>query len=95
MIQFWLGLALLGVGWNFLYVGGSALLTETYRPEEMSKVQGLNDFLVTSVTAVTALSSGAIFVHFGWGILTGVAVLPLLLVFLAILWTRKNHAMAS
>ena len=94
MIQFWLSLALLGVGWNFLYVGGSTLLTETYRPEEMSKVQGLNDFLVTAVTAVTALSSGAIFVHFGWGVLTGVAVLPLLLVFLGILWASKNHAMA-
>ena len=59
------------------------------------KVQGLNDFLVTSVTAVTALSSGAIFIHFGWGILTGATVVPLLLVFLAILWASKNHAMAS
>lgn len=52
-------------------------------------------FLVTAVTAMTALSSGAIFVHFGWGVLTGATVVPLLLVFLAILWASKNHAMAS
>ena len=49
VMHFWWALLLLGVGWNFLYIGGTTLLTETYRPEEKAKVQGSNDFLVFAV----------------------------------------------
>ncbi|HNC05730.1 MAG TPA: hypothetical protein PLS38_05445, partial [Solirubrobacterales bacterium] len=49
VMHFWAGLLLLGVGWNFLYIGGTTLLTETHRPEERAKVQGGNDFLVFAV----------------------------------------------
>ena len=94
-IQYWSALVLLGVGWNFLYVGGSALLTETYRPEEMAKTQGINDFCVSGLTAITALSSGAIFATVGWGGLTAVVVAPLILVFLAILWAGQAAAKAA
>ena len=44
--NFWAGLVLLGVGWNFMFVGGTTLLTETYEPDERAKVQGFNDFMV-------------------------------------------------
>jgi MFS family permease len=49
--NFWCGQLFLGVGWNFLYVGGSTLLTEGYQPAERSKVQGVNDFLIFGTVA--------------------------------------------
>lgn len=66
LLNFLSGLVLLGVGWNFLFVGGSALLTETYRPSERSKVQGLNDFLIVGVVAAGSFSAGALVDAFGW-----------------------------
>lgn len=66
VMHFWWALLLLGVGWNFLYIGGTTLLTETYRPEEKAKVQGSNDFLVFAVQGVTSLSSGALITRHGW-----------------------------
>ena len=59
-------LVLLGIGWNFLFVGGTTLLTEVYRPEEKGKVQGLNDFMVFSAVSATALGSGYLHYVFGW-----------------------------
>ena len=93
-MNFWAALVLLGLGWNFLFVGGSVLLTETYRPSEMNKVQGINDFLVSSTVAATALSSGVVFAAFGWESLIAIVTGPLLVVLLSILWAgqsaRKN-----
>ncbi len=66
LANFWIALVLLGVGWNFGFIGATALLTETYRPEEKSKVQGLNDFLVFGSVAVASLSSGKLYVAVGW-----------------------------
>ena len=56
----------LGIGWNFLFIGGTTLLTETYRPQERGKVQGLNDFLVFSAVSMTALGSGYLHSLVGW-----------------------------
>lgn len=64
--NFALGLVLLGLGWNFGFIGGTTLLTGTYRPEEKNKAQGLNDFLVFATTAVTSLSAGKLLSWFGW-----------------------------
>lgn len=64
--HFWLALILLGIGWNFLFVGGTTLLTDSYQPAEKSRTQALNDFIVFSTVSVTALSSGTIHHHFGW-----------------------------
>jgi MFS family permease len=65
-MHFWWALFLLGVGWNFLYIGGTSLLTETYRPEERAKVQGGNDFLVFGVQAVSSVAAGALVLGGGW-----------------------------
>ena len=73
--HFWLALVLLGVGWNFAFIGGTALVTETYRPEERAKVQALNDFLVFSMVALASFSSGEILMGAGWSVLN-LAVLP-------------------
>jgi len=75
--HFWIALILLGVGWNFLFVGGTTLLTDAYQPEEKSRTQAMNDFIVFSTVSVTALSSGTIHHHFGW-LTVNLCVLPFL-----------------
>ena len=89
LMHFWWALLLLGIGWNFLYIGGTTLLTETYRPEERAKVQGSNDFMVFGVQAVSSVSAGALVLGGGWNTLNlyaipvvasiGVAVIVLIL----------------
>ena len=64
--NFAVGLVLLGLGWNFGFIGGTTMLTDTYEPEEKNKAQGLNDFLVFGTTAVTSLSAGKLLAWFGW-----------------------------
>ena len=91
MLQFFSGLVLLGIGWNFLFVGGTTLMTEAYRPEERAKVQGLGDFLVFSTVAAGSFSSGAIQNAFGWHILN-FGVLPLIVIVVgALLWFRSHR----
>lgn len=78
LLNFLSGLILIGVGWNFLYVGGSTLLMETYTPSEAAKVQALNDFLIVAVAAAGSFSAGALVDAFGWrGV--NLAAVPLLL----------------
>lgn len=79
MLHYLSGLTLVGLGWNLLYVGGSTLLTETYRPSERGKVQALNDFLIVGVAAAASFSAGALNDLFGWRGLN-LAALPLLAV---------------
>ena len=64
--NFFVGLMLLGIGWNFLYIGGTTLLTEVYLPAEKAAIQGINEFMVFSATAFTALSSGYLHHTLGW-----------------------------
>jgi hypothetical protein len=64
--QFWVALVLLGVGWNFMYTGGTTLLTETYAPAEKAKTQGLNDAIVFMVMVISSFSSGALVSAAGW-----------------------------
>ncbi len=63
LTNFLLGLCLLGVGWNFLFIGATTLVTESYRPSEKAKTQGLNDLLVFGTVALTALVSGFLHAH--------------------------------
>lgn len=64
--HFVVGLIMLGIGWNFLYIGGTTLLTEVYSPAEKGSIQGINEFMVFSATAFTALSSGYLHHKLGW-----------------------------
>lgn len=64
--NFWWSLVLLGVGWNFLYIGATTLLTETYRPEERAKAQGVNEFAIFAMMAMSSFSSGMIVTNAGW-----------------------------
>jgi len=64
--NFWWSLVLLGVGWNFLYIGATTLLTGTYRPEERAKAQGANELAIFAMMAVSSFSSGMIVTNAGW-----------------------------
>ena len=65
-LHFWTGLILLGLGWNLGFVGASSLVVETHRPEERTRVQSFNDFLVFGTNAIASFSSGALLMHSGW-----------------------------
>ena len=86
--RFWLGLVLVGLAWNFLYIGGTALLTQTYRPAEKATVQAANDFLVFGSVALCALSSGALHERHGWEALN-LVLLPFVgVTLLALVWLQ-------
>lgn len=76
-LHFASALILLGVGWNFAFVGGTALLTQTYRPAEQLKVQAINEFLVFGLVAASSLSAGWLYDRYGWATLN-LAVVPFL-----------------
>ncbi len=95
VLQFWAALVLLGVGWNFMFVGGTTLLTETYRPEEQARVQAFNEFMVFGTTAVTALASGAVFSALGWQAVNLGILAPVALATGAALWLRHRRRAAA
>ena len=64
--HFWVGLMLLGVGWNLGFIGATALVTDTYRPEERNRVQSFNDFLIFGSMAIGSFASGKVLALFGW-----------------------------
>ncbi|MEM7745514.1 MAG: MFS transporter [Pseudomonadota bacterium] len=85
-LHFAASLALLGVGWNFAFIGATALLTEAHRPEERARVQGLNDFLVFGLVTVASFSSGALMASIGWDAVN-LAVFPAIAVAgIALIW---------
>lgn len=84
--HFWWALVLLGIGWNFTYVGGSTLLTEAYRPSERAKAQGANEMIVFTVQAVAAFSSGVLVNARGWDTLNYVAIPMVSTCALALAW---------
>ncbi|MCG8270687.1 MFS transporter [Aquamicrobium sp. NLF2-7] len=67
--QFWTALILLGLGWNFGFIGSTAIVAECYTPEEKGKVQGFHDFVLFSSVAFGSLMSGAVYNAWGWDML--------------------------
>jgi MFS family permease len=87
--HFLAALFLLGVGWNFMYTGGTTLLTESYAPAEKARTQGINDFIVFATMAISSASSGALVSTTGWETMNR-AVLPFLVVIAAgVLWLAR------
>lgn len=81
-LHFLSALVLLGVGWNFAFIGGTALLTQAYRPSEQTRVQAVNEFVVFGLVALASLSAGWAYDRFGW-VALNLAAVPLLVVALA------------
>ncbi len=93
--NFAVGLVLLGLGWNFGFIGGTTLLTTTYEPAERNKAQGLNDFLVFGTTALTSLGAGKLLAWFGWSAVN-YAVFPMVALALAMIaWLALQRRVAA
>ena len=84
--HFWIGLILLGVGWNFGFIGASALVTQCHRPDERNKVQAFNDFLIFGMMAIGSFSSGQMLANWGWNTVNLVVFPPVVLAGLALVW---------
>lgn len=86
--HFWIALTMLGISWNFLFIGATSLLTETYRSEETFKAQATNEFTVFSTVAAASLSAGALQNLFGWQAVNVGAIVPLLIIVTSLIWLR-------
>lgn len=95
--HFWIGLALLGVGWNFAFIGATSLVTACHRPEERNKVQSFNDFLIFGSMAIGSFSSGKILATLGWFAVNEVVFPPVLLAAGLLVWLslRERRAQAT
>lgn len=88
--HFLVALALVGVGWNFMYTGGTALLTEAHTSAEKARTQGVNDFIMFSTLAVTSFSSGALVSSAGWEVMNWVAMPFLVLAAAVVVWYART-----
>ncbi|QAU49764.1 MFS transporter [Bradyrhizobium guangzhouense] len=94
-MHFWATLIVLGVGWNFSFIGASALVLETHRPQERNKVQAFNDFLVFGMMAIGSFSSGQLLANYGWSAVNMVVFPPVaigLIALSAASWARRRKA---
>lgn len=90
-ISFVASLVLLGLGWNFTFIGGTTLVTSTYKPSEKAKVQGFNDTFMFSIVSFTALMSGVLHHLWGWYVLCAGTLVPIFIISGFILWFRTQN----
>ena len=86
-----ISLALNGVGWNFLFVGATMLVTTCYRPSERGRAQALNDFLIFSTTAIASFLAGFLQDRLGWVVLNQAGLLLIVVAFVAVIWLRVQR----
>lgn len=98
LYNFWVALFILGIGWNFLFVGATTLLTETYRPAERALVQATNDFLIFGSVAIASIMSGIVLEKLSWQIVN-IGVLPFVAATLAATgwlgWRRRASSVVG
>ncbi|MCC7429145.1 MAG: MFS transporter [Alphaproteobacteria bacterium] len=92
---FWLGLVILGIGWNFMYIGGTALLGTSHTAEERNKTQSANDFLMFGTVTMTAFTSGAVHHALGWVVLNLATLPPLAGAILLLFWLARRQAQGT
>ncbi|MBD0786261.1 MFS transporter [Vibrio sp. Y2-5] len=93
--HFWWLLILLGIGWNFGFLGASALVLECHKPEEKNRVQSLNDFIIFGLMAIGSFSSGGLLSAYGWQMVLWVSFVPLILAALALAAAKVGKLKAS
>jgi len=93
--HFWWALVLLGLGWNFMYVGGTTLLTEAYRPAEKARTQGVNEIIVFGTTAACSFASGVLVNSAGWNTLNHLALPFIALAGAATLWLALSRRVVA
>jgi MFS family permease len=94
LMEFLVALFALGVGWNFLYTGGTTLFTQCYRPEEKNRAQGVMDSCVFGTMALSSFASGALITTQGWRWLNLGSLVPIVLVMAALLWLAAQRKRA-
>lgn len=94
-MHFWVTLIVVGLGWNFSFVGASALVLETHRPQERNKVQAFNDFLVFGMMAIGSFSSGQILTSYGWPMVTAIVFPPVALALIVLVLTARARREAA
>lgn len=87
--HFWLALILLGLGWNFGFVGASSLVLECHRPEERTRVQSFNDFVVFGSMVIGSFASGGLLTAYGWEAVCWVTLPPLIVAAASLALTRS------
>ncbi|WP_040557455.1 MFS transporter [Reinekea blandensis] len=97
VLHYWWALVLLGVGWNFLFIGGTTLLTKAYKPHEKFRVQAVNDLTVFVFQALSSLSAGVILFLSGWSGIVTLSLVPtaVLLIAIGLTWTRIKSTVAA
>jgi MFS family permease len=90
VLHYWWALVLLGVGWNFLYVGGTTMLTYTYSMAERFRAQAVNEFLVFGTSATASLLAGTVMHFYGWGTLMLIPMPILIIICIALIVVRGN-----
>ncbi len=89
--HFWSALFLLGIGWNFLFVGATTLLTQTYHANERAKSQAVNDFIVFSMVSIASLSAGSLLHFFGWRAVNFGVIPATAIILLVLFWSHKQQ----
>jgi MFS family permease len=95
LVHYWTALLLLGIGWNFLFIGGTTLLTEAGPASEKAKTQGVNDLLIFLTMATSSFSSGALVSRTGWNALNAWSLPFLVVTTLATLWLMVRRRAAA
>ena len=95
MLHYGLAMVALGVGWNFLYIGGTTLLARAHRPAERFRVQALNDFSIMGISAFASWSSGAVMELHGWNGALYASIPAILVAAMVILWVRLDPPPAA
>ena len=90
LMHYWFSMVMLGIGWNFLFVGGTTQLVQSYHPAERFRAQALNDFSVFSASAAASLLAGVVLYYFGWSALLISAAPALLLMLATLAWARTR-----
>ncbi|OLP43190.1 MFS transporter [Rhizobium oryziradicis] len=92
--NFWAALVLLGIGWNFGFIGATAIVASSYRPQEADKVQGFHDIVLFSTVALSSFSSGKVFTAYGWSVMN-LVIWPVTLLCLALIVLEIIRAKAT
>ena len=89
--HFWATLIVLGIGWNFSFIGATAMVTDCHTPEERAKAQGANDFLVFGATAGVSFLAGAVLNSGGWTMLNWMIFPPIALILVPLVWRAARR----
>jgi MFS family permease len=89
--HFWTAVTLIGVGWNFAFIGATTIVTQCHRPHERYRVQSFNDFLIFGSMTISSFASGALLAQFGWTFVNGVVLPPVLVAATLLIWLTMRE----